>query len=182
MRRRQTAISEKWPYIPQPVPDTLVRKTTRLERGRSLEMADSNDALNRILVRLYRSLLQYMGESWPWTGVDEEREQQVIEQLVREQKAQVATLVDLLNERGHAIDFGQYPDNSEYHYVALDFVLERIIRDEQAVLAAVQQAKSECDGDATGLSFLEQVELSERTIIERLMALAAGRRQSVLIA
>ena len=147
-------------------------------------MADSNpnDALNRILMRLYRSLLQYMGESWPWSSVDESREQQVIDQLVREQTSQVAMLVDVLNDRGHAIDFGQYPDNSEYHYVALDFVLERIIRDEQAVLTAVRQAKADCGGDPTALRLLEQVESSERTIIERLMALAAGRQQSVLIA
>ena len=147
-------------------------------------MADSNPnvALNRVLIRLYRSLLQYMGESWPWTGVDEVQEQQVIEQLVREQQAQVAALVDFLNERGHAIEFGQYPDNSEYHYVALDYALERIIRDEQAVLTAVQQAKAECGSDPLALRVLDQVESSERTIIERLMALAAGRRQSVLIA
>lgn len=147
-------------------------------------MADShtNAELNRVLIRIYRSLLQYMGESWPWTGVDEVQEQQVIEQLVQEQQASTASLVDLLDSRGYSIDFGQYPDNSEYHYVALDFFLERILRDEQATLATVREAKARCAGDPQAASLLEQVETSERSIYERLMVLATGRQKPVLIA
>ena len=99
-------------------------------------MADriNNERLNDALIDLGRSLLQYAGESWPWTSQDEAGEREAVERMVAEQRATVLQLAELLDERAHRITYGQYP--SEYtslHYVALDYLLDQLASQQQSL-------------------------------------------------
>ena len=66
----------------------------------------ANYRVNDQLIHLGRSLLQYVGESWPWIGAEESTEKEIVDRLVQEQRQSVGRLVDMLRRRGHIIDFG----------------------------------------------------------------------------
>jgi len=100
-------------------------------------MADfiSNHRLNSLLIDMGRSLLQYVGESWPWTGYDEAEEQAAINTLVADQKASVQALAELLADRGHFIDPGSYPtEYTSLHYVALDYLLNQLVAEQRELV------------------------------------------------
>ncbi len=86
-------------------------------RGGSFSMMNpsTDEILSRLVPRVYRSLLQYTVECWPWTPSAESPdgkspEQKSIEQMAARQQQFVARLVDLLSRRGAAVDFDNYPD------------------------------------------------------------------------
>src|SRR5262245_44022345 len=97
-----------------------------------------NERLNALLIRVHRSLLQYAVECWPWTDVDAAAEQATIEGLAREQESYVARMTELLVEREWSVDFGSFPDWSELHYVALDYLLGKLIVDEELAQQVVE--------------------------------------------
>lgn len=112
--------------------------------------------VNDLLIDMGRSLLQYVGESWPWTGADEAGEKDVVDRLVAEQRRSVGRLADLLARRGHIIDYGSYPtEYTSLHFVALDYLLGQL-RSEQQVLVEetdriADMAFAQVDPEATDL-------------------------------
>lgn len=133
--------------------------------------ATANARLNRALIRLHRGLLQYVGECWPWTMSGDENEQREVDALVRQQQESVRQLVTLLSERNWPIDFGVYPEFSEYHYVTLDYLLELLIRDEQAILAELDGIGRQVP--AADADVVESLAQSERLILRKLQSLAS---------
>src|SRR5258707_2909167 len=111
-------------------------------------MADENhsDLLNRLLVRAYRGLLQYAVDCWPWSAAAdangvEPPEQRAIEKMAARQRQFIARLVNLLSKRRAAVDFGAYPDYSELHYVSLDYLIGKLVADEQRLVAELEAAQ-----------------------------------------
>ncbi|MFO1095562.1 MAG: hypothetical protein U0992_20005 [Planctomycetaceae bacterium] len=107
-----------------------------------------SDRLNDLLIDLGRSLLQYVGESWPWASEEEAAEQTAVERMVAEQRETVLQFAALLDERGHRIAYGQYP--SEYtslHYVALDYLLDQLLDDQQYLADELTAAALESGDD-----------------------------------
>lgn len=108
-----------------------------------------NDRLNDLLIDLGRSLLQYVGESWPWASEDEAAEGTAVERMVAEQRESVLQFAALLDDRGHRIAYGQYP--SEYtslHYVALDYLLDQLVDDQQYLADELAAAALDSADDA----------------------------------
>ena len=93
-----------------------------------------NDELNQLLINLSRRLLQYVGETCPWT--DRPEVESTIEELVASQKADIAKLVHLLLDRNWIVDFGTYPTNyTDLHFVAFDYLLNEIVEGEAQTVA-----------------------------------------------
>lgn len=137
-----------------------------------------SDRLNDLLIDIGRSLLQYVGESWPWTSAEESDERAAVERMVAEQRETVLQLAALLDARKHRITYGQYP--SEYtslHYVALDYLLEQLV-DEQRTLAAELKsaAEEEAAGDADAQPVVAAAAEQAARHAEELAALAARRK------
>jgi hypothetical protein len=108
----------------------------------------SSDRLNELLIEQGRSLLQYVGESWPWVPGNDDEEKAVIDRLVAEQRETVAHLAALLDERGHLIDPGAYPtDYTSLHYVALDYLLGRLVAQQQELAGDARAALQDAQGD-----------------------------------
>ena len=131
---------------------------------KSAFMADSNpgDMLNRVLARLYRSLLQYAVDCWPWTSAtdtaaSEMPEQRVIEEMTARQQEFVARLADLITRRGDVVDFGSFRDNSELNYVSLDYLLGKLIADEQGLIAELQVALPALQHDAEATALVSEL-------------------------
>jgi hypothetical protein len=141
-------------------------------------MADSNtgEILNRLMARLYRSLLQYAVDCWPWTSASESDadppEQKAIEQLARAQKEFVARLVDLIVEQAESPDFGNYPDNSELHYVALDYLLGKLVADEQDLIAEFEVARPLLEQDPEAAALVAEILSAEIENLARLRELS----------
>ena len=136
----------------------------------------SSSVVNDVLVHLNRSLLQYAGESWPWSDSEAAGERAVIESLVARQQTHVARIVDLLLERYAGIDFGVYPtEYTDLHYVALDYLLTLLVAGEQDVLADIDRALPLCEGDEAAARILEDARADQREIVEQLQRLASTR-------
>jgi len=141
-------------------------------------MADlnSNDVLNRVLARLNRSLMQYAVDCWPWsratdTSAIETPEQKFIEQMTVRQRDFVARLVELIMRRGDVVDFGSFPDNSELHYVALDYLLGKLIADEQDLVALLKSALSALHHDPEAVGTVSELLAAETQNVTRLQEL-----------
>jgi len=139
--------------------------------------ARHNAVLNDLLICLYRSLLQYTIECWPWTDDSELEQRQAIEELATRQRAQVGRIVELLESRQYPIDFGQYPDWSELHYVALEYLLAKLIEDEANITASVERAQAALAEDTQGRHLAAEILLSEQRHFARLKELAAAQNR-----
>ena len=118
-----------------------------------------NERLNEVLVRILRGLLQYTGECWPWSSAANGDEHVAVMRLVDEQQEQIRELSELLNERGALIDFGTYPtEYTDLNYVSLDYMLDELIREQQALIADLKQAITDCASDPEGQELLTEIE------------------------
>jgi len=142
-------------------------------------MADKqvNEELNRIVICLGRNLVQYIGESWPWAE-DHPEEREAVDRVVQRQQESMRKLVELLEAREEIVDFGTYPDYSEYHYIALDYVLDRLIAAERGLIAEIQRAQEVCDSDPEARQVLSEVAAAERENLKTLEELAEARRSA----
>jgi hypothetical protein len=142
-------------------------------------MADQNHnaVLNRVVSRVYRCLLQYAQECWPWTTATETPgveppEQKAVEQMAARQRDFIARLVDVLTERGEVVDLGSFPDFSEMHYVSLDYLLGKLIADEQRLISELEAAQLALHGDAA-LGLVTELLAGEKGNLVRLREMSA---------
>lgn len=150
-------------------------------------MADQNhsELLNHLLRRIYRGLLQYSVECWPWTQASESPdgksgEQKAVEQMAASQQQLVARLVDLLVERGATVDLGNYPDYSEMHYVSLDYLLGKLIDGQVRLIAELEAAGPMLRDDPEAAGFVSDLLAAEREHLSRLRDLS--RRAAAVLA
>ncbi len=138
-----------------------------------------NSRLNAFVIAIGRSLLQYADECWPWASMSETEAQSALRRLAALQRQEVAALSELLDQRGHVIDFGGYPtEYTDLHFVSLDFLLSRILSGEQAVVVELDDAAHACIDDPAAVDVLKEVLTTERKIVERLEAVAKSRTSS----
>ena len=142
-----------------------------------MRSAERNAELNQLLINLNRSLLQYVGEAWPWTANADSPERRTIERLVERQKVWIARLTDLLVARGWTIDFGVYPtEYTDLHYVALDYLLSALASNQTALLADVAQTLMLCRDDVEASSLLNDIRSDQDAALRQLEELAARQR------
>ena len=134
----------------------------------------NDQILNQALIRVFRSLLQYTAECWPWASANAQAEQAAIAEMGRRQLSTVGNLVELLVQRGWAIDFGNYSTGyTDHHYVGLDFLLREIIKDEEELLAELQTWQNQLVHDDEGAKLLGHIADAERSHLVKLRDLAA---------
>lgn len=139
--------------------------------------AQHNAVLNALLVRLYRSLLQYTIECWPWVETNREDERRVVEELAQKQMVQVSRIAELLGARGWAIDFGTYPDWSELHYVSLEYLLAKLVEDQTQLVSNIRAAQLALADDSDGALLAAQVLVGEERHLAKLKELDAAQQQ-----
>jgi hypothetical protein len=142
-------------------------------------MADQNqnDVLNRLVARVYRCLLQYTMECWPWTTATETPgieppEQKAVDQMAARQRDFIARLVGVLTQRGEYVDFGNYPDFSEMHYVSLDYLLVKLAADEKKLVSELEAALPLLHDDATAAGLVSELLSAEKEHFLRLREMA----------
>jgi len=138
-----------------------------------------------VLGRLNRSLLQYAVDCWPWsratdTSELETPEQKSIEQMTARQQEFVARLVDLIMHEGGAVDLGTFDDHSELHYVGVDYLLGKLLADEQELVGELQSALSALDSDVEARTLVAEILASEHENVARLGDLSRSASATVV--
>lgn len=134
--------------------------------------ADCNAALNRALVELGGSLLQYVGECWPWTPASDEEARRALERLVERQRGIAARIIEVLSRREWPIDPGGYP--TEYgtlHYLAIHHLLRLLLESESRVQNELERAARECTGDPEAEAVLSEAAAAQQEIVAELRGL-----------
>jgi hypothetical protein len=136
--------------------------------------AISPQQLNKLFVLLHRSLLQYVGECWPWTselGRDNET-LATAKQLVGRQKKNESSLSEALNDVGWPIDFGGYPTAfTDLQYLSLSYLLKQVGVSQTAIVAAFDAAARSYPDSP----LLQQIADSEREILKTVQSLVATK-------
>jgi predicted mannosyl-3-phosphoglycerate phosphatase (HAD superfamily) len=136
-----------------------------------------NTRLDQLLITLSRSLLQYVGEAWPWTDSHASVERQKINELVALQQKQISRLSELLSRRNGYIDFGTYPtEYTDLHYVALDYLLSQLIENEDSLITDLEQTLQKCTDDSDAIPLLQQILSDQRASLSQLQELAESRK------
>jgi len=133
---------------------------------------ESNDRLSGLLVELSRSLLQYAGESWPWSDAKQSEQRHVVDQLISRQRVQIGRLAELIASRQRIVEFGTYPTNyTDFHYVGLDCILRKLVENESAIVASLDEALIAASQDEEAVGLLGQIVDIERDSLNQLKSL-----------
>ncbi len=111
----------------------------------------SATALQAIVRRESRSLLQYVGESFPWTRANELVALADLRQLIAEENHSTQALGKYLLARHVRLPFfSAYPSVfTNVNFVALDFVLPRLVELQAGAIAALDADLSRIRDDET---------------------------------
>lgn len=144
-------------------------------------MTQRNAELNRLLIDLGRSLLQYVGESWPWTAYGEEAVRAEFEQLVERQAQCVGRIIELLDERTWPIDFGIYPpEYTDLHFLSLEFLLRQLVVNADELVAVVKGVQAVSQDDPVAAEMLDDVLADQQLIANKLREMATAREHAEL--
>ena len=130
--------------------------------------------LNDVLIALHRSLLQYIRDAWPWTDAASEPLKDPLEKEAASQAETVEGLTDLLRERGYSVAFGTYPDFSNLNYVSIDFLLKRVVKNQERVVAACETAANLLGDQPEDADLVREIGAAESERLQHLKSLVAG--------
>jgi hypothetical protein len=131
-----------------------------------------NDVLNGVLILLRRSLLQYAGEAWPWTGSGSGEPRAEIDRLIAAQSERVGKLSDLLDSRRWTIDFGAFPDFTGLHYLSLTFLLPHLVENERTIVRELELALPACADDSQATALVAEILVEESQALTQLEKLS----------
>lgn len=144
-----------------------------------MTQSDTNAQLNELLILIGRSLLQYLGESWPWVGDDAVPLGQSIQKQGQDQQAEISRIVDLLDRRYHPIEFGAFPtEYTSLHYVSIDYLLDQLLAEQAALVEEVGRIASNVSGDEEAVALAQDLQQAESRRLVELETLVRQRRSS----
>ena len=128
--------------------------------------------LSDLLNQIRYSLLQYIGETWPWTGPAEQSRKDVFSGLVRRQQFSAERLASLLLDRRAVVLGSNYPrDCSELHFVTLDYARTRLVDNANEIVSSLKNAASSLSDDPEALRLVEQLASDEEQTLSVLKTL-----------
>ena len=131
--------------------------------------------LQRIFHRQCRSFGQYLAECWPWTHRVDREAQDLVRSIITDERRWAERLAELITERGGVPQPGNYPTEfTDSHFLALDFMLRRLVEEIGRDIAILQSDHAVVQEDATLRSFLEQMVERKKGQVEALRKLVAS--------
>ncbi|MDA0283007.1 MAG: hypothetical protein O3B13_18150 [Planctomycetota bacterium] len=128
--------------------------------------------LSDLLNQVRYSLLQYIGESWPWTGNDDQSRRDAFVGLVRRQQFSASRLASFLLDHRAVVPSSNYPhDCSELHFVTLDYAKKRLIKDTSSIVSAMKSAAASLADDFEALRLVEQLASDEEQTLAALKSI-----------
>lgn len=136
--------------------------------------ATSTAALQNVLARESRSLLQYIGATFPWPAA---KNSSALDELLRLIRAESAVLIAigqlLLKHRVTPATHSTFPSSfTSLNFVQVEYLLPRLIETEKSLLAELEQdaAAITCESARDLIERLRAVKLENLSKLESLAA------------
>ena len=116
------------------------------------------DALNRALATQHRSLPMFLDEIRPYTHSGDEKAQQLLTQVVSDQKHYAKQIAELILELGGALGPGQYPMvYTDLHLLSLDYLLNEVADAQRRDIDILADCVARSHRDPRAQKLLEEV-------------------------
>ena len=113
-----------------------------------MRQIESSQRLMQLLLHHYRSLPIFLTEAVPWTHRGDERATSVLLDIVAGQRDLSNRIAAELEQRGWPLDMGEYPmDFLDLHFLSLDFLLQRLVDNQQREVDAIARLSAEVNED-----------------------------------
>ena len=127
----------------------------------------SRAVVQAILRREGRSLMQYLREVPPWVGVNEQNAQARLHEAASLELCHLEAIGRLYQKNFHEMShMGGYPDFTGSNDMALHYLLPRIIREQQDLLAGLQRDRTAVPEADIGAAIDELITIKHRNISE----------------
>lgn len=138
--------------------------------------------LNSLFVRLHRSLLQYVGECWPWSDEisDEDRHaREVLTQALASQRQNADKLAKALEDIDWVISFGGYPTAfTDLQYLSLKYLLKQVVLSQIEIVKLFEKAASVYPDSP----LLKHIADSERATLQSIQSLSGPKLAAATVA
>jgi hypothetical protein len=139
--------------------------------------AHRNRTLNQALIILHRSLPMYLSHAAPWVAYGNDEAISTLDRIVADGKDGVRRLTELLNERRHTIELGEFPmDFTGLHDVAIDFLVKQLVSHQKHQVDFLESCAQRLAADYEGHSLVEEIANRSRRHLDSLQSL---ERQSL---
>jgi len=113
-----------------------------------MRQIESSQRLMQLLLHHYRSLPIFLTEAVPWTHRGDEQATNVLLDIVAGQRDLSNRIAAELEQRGWPLDMGEYPmDFLDLHFLSLDFLLQRLVDNQQREVDAIARLSAEVNED-----------------------------------
>lgn len=125
------------------------------------------DVLNRLLATQCSSLVDYLSEAPPWMHSGNEPLVEGMRGIVRDHQHYAQQLAEAIDERRGSVDSGTFPMAfMSLNYLALDYLLTRLIEYQERDIQATEQCVAEMVEDPLARSLASEVLGSERAHLD----------------
>ena len=123
--------------------------------------------LNRLLANQCFSLVDYLSEAPPWTRSGNEPLVEGIRGIVHDHEHYAQRLAEAIDDRDGLVDSGSFPITfMSLNDLALDYLLARLIENQQRDIQATEQCVAELVEDPLAWSLASEVLGSEQTHLD----------------
>lgn len=144
-------------------------------------MNDDTPLIQDVLRRESRSVLQYVGDAYPWTEAGKAQELDQLQAVIHEEQEAIGGLMRYLQRhRASTLPSGTYPVGfTTLNFVSLDYILKLLSSYEEQSIADLQAAEAEArDHEARHL--LESFIALKRRHLGTLRTLSASTNQPLV--
>ena len=125
------------------------------------------DALNRLLANQCCSLVNYLSEARPWTHPGNEVLVEETRSIVADHEHYSQRLAEAIEDRDGNVNSGCFPMTfTSLNDLALDYLLVRLIEDQQINIQAAEQCMAELVEDPPAWSLASEVVGNERAHLD----------------
>lgn len=131
---------------------------------------DSFDLLHQLFTRMYRSLLQYAGEGWPWSPAQKESEEHAfLKKLLEAQMADVRKLAEYLTDHRVPLFPDPYPIKfTDLQYLSLEHLVREVLSDEEELLVQLEAGVRRLETFPEAADLVRGLIENERKIVAQL--------------
>jgi len=138
-------------------------------------VANSNSAsvLNRLLVRLHRSLQMYLTQAAPWLNRGADKAALTLQNIVADQQRLAQLIADLLIARRIRPETGDFPiDFTDMNFLSIEFLSRELATHARSDVEWITRAVATLEDDAEAKSLAEEALGSAKAHLEQLEELA----------
>lgn len=117
----------------------------------------TRDALTRLLVVQYRSLVMYLRDACPWSPWGEERAAETLEHIAADQRTLCARIADFLVEHYGRVDTGEYPlEFTGLNDCAMGYMLRELIAAQKQTISVIERCVADLTRNPAALALAEE--------------------------